>query len=211
MNYHETKDKRESLGWLSLKPNGNAHRFPQQGQTIRKSLVLLLILGIIAGLAACTNDIFTGKPRTDAGVRCPPIKIPEGADNYSRFRTEGRKDVTDLVYQAGVGFLSGTCKITPNAIEMSFPLLAEIRRGTANREGIADFSAFVAVTDSQNKRLTQTSMPYRVTFKDANPVASIQDLITITIPKRPDQGYQDFIVYLGLEMNPSELQANQKR
>ena len=91
---------------------------------------------------------------------------------------------------------------------MNFPVLVEFRKGPANRDIQAAASLFAAVMNQKKQRLTQNVLSYRVNFNHNSPHASINDPITIEIPKRPDQTGRDFIIYLGFELNREELDYN---
>ena len=157
------------------------------------------------GVSACE----TPPPERVGSLVCPEILIPNYTENLVKI-ADGRSglDITDIVYQAGVGYLSGTCTVSDHFIVMNFPVLVEFRKGPANRDNQAAASLFAAVMNQKKQRLTQNVLSYRVNFDNNSPHASINDPITIEIPKRPDQTGRDFIIYLGFELNREELNYN---
>ena len=174
-----------------------------------KLRALIGIMGAACLMLACSSsEVTTTNPR----LICPEILIPKHTDIMVRFHPQALgQDLTDIDFQAGVGYLSGTCTIEEQFITMNFPILLEARKGPANTTNFAEVTLFAAVMTPDKRRLTQTALPYRLLFQGNNPNATIDDPITIEIPKRPDQTGRDFVVYIGLEMNREEINYNREQ
>lgn len=167
------------------------------------------ILIALLVLASCSSEI-----PVSSKLMCPTIFIPKNTDTLIRYTNPeegGGRDITDIQYQAGVGYLSGSCTIDPDKIVMNFPILIEMRKGPANTTNEATIRVFLAVMNQKRERLTQTSIPYKIEFKGNNPIAVVNDPITIDIPKRPDQQGNQFVVYMGIEMSEAEINYNREQ
>ena len=167
------------------------------------------LVSIFAVLIGCSGDQVVEISAT----KCPPVLIPKYTESFVRYRDPvpgGGRDITDISFQAGIGYLSGECRVNPNEIIMNFPVLVEAMRGVANKNGQADMQVFLAVMNDQNERLSQSSLSYQLSFQGGNAVASLQDPVRISLPKRPDQSSDRFIIYLGFELSPEELAENRR-
>ncbi|MFK7867424.1 MAG: hypothetical protein AB8B77_08300 [Alphaproteobacteria bacterium] len=168
---------------------------------------IILFAGMLL-LASCES----APPERMGKLICPQILIPKYTENLVKFAPDALgTDITDIDFEAGVGYLSGECTINQNLIVMNFPVLVEARKGAANVDNIARTTLFAAVMNNRRERLTQIALPYILQFRNNNPVASLSDPITIEIPKRPNQTGNDFVIYLGIELQPQEIAYNRNQ
>lgn len=144
----------------------------------------------------------------DVTVKCPDIRIPADTERLTRFRDGGGRDITDVRLQAEVAYLSGTCTVDDEEIELSFPLAVAAQRGPANEAGAADVRLFVAVTTREREVLSRRELPLRLTFPGNKVRVNARERISIEIPKTEEQTARDFLVFLGFALEPNELEYN---
>ncbi len=153
-------------------------------------------------LGACTPP--------ETYIACPNILIPLGTDRVTRFAPGEGRDITDIIVQAEVKFLSGECTIREEAIEMTFPVAIGGLRGAADRDGTETINLFLAVATQNRDILTRRELPMTLIF-DGNRTSSVSsDTVTITIPKRPDQLAKEFVLFLGIVLTEDELEYNRQ-
>lgn len=162
---------------------------------------LALLGGALLLAAGCAGE-------ADIAVKCPDIRIPADTERLTRFRDGGGRDITDVRVQAEVTYLSGSCTVEDEAIELSFPIAVAAQRGPANDEGLADVRLFVAVTDRNREVLSRRELPLRLTFPGNKVRIIARENLSIDIPKTEEQGARDFLVFLGFALNAQELEYN---
>jgi len=166
---------------------------------LRSSLTLLC--GAVFLVAGCTGQ-------GEVAIDCPEIRIPADTERLTRFRDGGGRDITDVRLQAEVTYLSGTCAVDEEEIEMSFPVAVAGQRGPANEEGVSDVRLFVAVTTRDRQVLSRRELPLRLTFPGNKVRVNARDLLSIEIPKTEAQEARDFLIFLGFVLAPNELEYN---
>lgn len=168
---------------------------------IRRSGLLLALAGLL--LAACNQP-------PDKLITCPNIRIPQDTERVTRFAPGDGRDITDVVLQAEVKFLSGECPIDEEEIEMTFPIAVRGLRGPADTDGVEDINVFIAVTTRDREVLQRRELPLTLRFEgNRNSIVS-SDTVTVTIPKTPEQGSKNFLVFIGLVLSSEELAYNRE-
>lgn len=165
---------------------------------------LLLIALPLAVLTACAQ------PPSEV-VRCPQILIPLDTERLTRFAEGDGRDITDIVLQAEVKFLSGECDVDEEEIVMEFPIAVQGSRGPAERDGQEAVEVFMHVyTADRETRLSSRDIPLTLEFVGNRTSIVVADQLTIRIPKQPDQTGAAFVVFLGLKLSREELEFNRE-
>jgi hypothetical protein len=165
---------------------------------------LLLALLPAALLAACAQP-------PDEVIRCPRLLIPLDTERLTRFADGDGRDITDVVLQAEVKFLSGECDVDEDEITMEFPIAVRGSRGPAERDGQETVDVFMHVyTADRQTRLSSRDIPLSLEFAGNRTSIVAADRLTVRIPKQPDQDADDFVVFLGLKLSREELNYNRE-
>lgn len=161
-------------------------------------------VGVLAGLVAACS----GPP--EVVIPCPAIRIPFDTERLTRFREGPGRDITDVVLQAEVKFLSGECTVGEEEIEMVFPIAVGGKRGPAEQDGLEEVRVFLAVSTRDRTILTRRELPMTLDFSGNRTSIVSSDFVTISIPKRADQDPREFVLFLGLALSEEELAYNRE-
>src|SRR5579871_3786751 len=102
---------------------------------------LAALLSVAAVLDGCSNKV------ADPGAPpCPRVALLADAAHMAVFRNGPGRDLTDIVYEADLGRITGQCVYTRDksrvTVEMKLPITA--KRGPADRDHEAALPYFVA-------------------------------------------------------------------
>ncbi|MDW3206813.1 MAG: hypothetical protein R8L07_14850 [Alphaproteobacteria bacterium] len=161
-----------------------------------------VLIGTLAlATAACSSP-------PDEIIACPTIRIPLDTERVTRFADGPGRDITDVVMQAEIKFLSGECTVDEDEIEMTFPIAIRGVRGPADRDGVEQIEVFLAVTNRDRDVLQRRELPMTLKFVGNRTSIVSSDFVTIQIPKELDQTSKEFLVFLGLKLSKEELEYN---
>ena len=160
----------------------------------------------VATLAACGDLELTDT----ATFRCPEILIPLNTERVTRFAPGTGRDITDVVLQAEVKFLSGECTLEEDVISMTFPVAVRGERGPAEQDGVEVMDVFLAVSTPDREILTRRELPMTLPFEGNRTTIVSSDVVTVNIPRDDQQTVDDFVVFLGLALSREELAYNRQ-
>ena len=167
------------------------------------SLAALFALG--AALDGCKSNI------ADPGTPpCPRVALLADAAHLAVFRNGPGRDLTDIVYEADLGRISGQCIYTrsKSKVTVAMKLTIAAKRGPADRGGVADLPYFVAVVDRQSHILARQEFDTAIGFQpDQTQAATVEELEQI-IPLKKDQPGSDFEVMVGFRLTPEQVKRN---
>jgi len=166
---------------------------------------LAALLAFGAALAGCSKDF------ADPGApACPRVALLADAAHLTVYRQGPGRDLTDIVYQADLGRISGECVYTHSkskvTVEMKLPISA--KRGPADRDRVVDLPYFVAVVDNQSHILARQEFGTTIEFaQDQTEAGTVEELEQI-IPLKKDQPGSAFQVMVGFRLTPEQLKQN---
>jgi len=140
---------------------------------------------------------------------CPTTAIVSGADRLSRF-LPGSEDLTDLVFEAEIEEVISSCTYGTASVDLDLTVVIAVRRGQALRDRTADFEYFVAVATPDQQVLARQSFPIALPFSTTERRLRLTELVQPTIPLTPEQGGQDFRIFIGFALTPEELRYNRE-
>jgi hypothetical protein len=157
----------------------------------------LLPVGIVAALASagCASR----------QVACPQVLKVQDAERLTRFTGAGR-DLTDVLFEAQVGEITGTCGLDEGAIDMTMNVNFLASRGPADRSRLADFAYFVAIVDADGAVLARQGFDSSLEFPEGRSRAGIVEELQQRIPNA--SGTPHYTIYVGFALTPSELAFN---
>jgi hypothetical protein len=165
-------------------------------------LAAIIVLG--AGLEGC-------RARDDVGAPpCPRVAALADAAHLTRYRDGPGRDLTDIVYEADLGRISGECIYNrrKTSVTVAMRLLITAKRGPADRDRLADLNYFVAVVDDQSNVLARQEFQSQLEFAPDQTQAGVQEELEQIIPLKKDQPGSDFEVLVGFKLTPEQLQRN---
>ena len=162
----------------------------------------LVFAGLLL-LSACS-----GSP--DKLISCPEILIPQNTERVTRFAPGEGRDITDIVLQGEVKFLSGECEIGEEEITLDLPIAVGGTSGPADTDKTESISVFIAIATYDRQILTRRELPMTLNFAGNRTSVVTMDTVSLDIPKKPDQTTNDFVIFLGLVLTEEELAYNRE-
>jgi hypothetical protein len=154
-----------------------------------------------------------GPGRNEFAPLCPtPRLIPALAD-ITRYRSPGpTHDITDLILQARVAAVNGTCEAgdDKSKLPVKVKITLSIQRGPAMQGRDADVPVFLAVTEGDAVR-DKKVFPLHLVFPpnvDRLTIASQE--IDMDLPVSPGKSGAAYSIIAGFQLTPDELAVNRQ-
>lgn len=160
-----------------------------------RGVALPLLLAAAAVLGGCASS----------EVPCPQVIKVQDAERLTRFEGAGR-DLTDVLFEAQLGQITGSCGIDGNAIDMTMQVQFLAMRGPADRSRQANFGYFVAIVDADGGVLARQAFDSSFEFAEAKSRTGIVEELEQRIPA--SSGVPPYTVYVGFQLSPDELAFN---
>jgi hypothetical protein len=162
-------------------------------------------------LAACQTTLFGGDDDTPSALplSCPLVAAVSDASQLVRFAGSGR-DVTDVQFEALLSSLQSGCVYRENVVAITVEVPFILSRGPANPEGMARFNYFVAIARGE-QILARETFDVEVEFDGNRSRIGYVDEIGQTIPLQPGERGNSYVIYVGIELTPQEMEFNRQR
>lgn len=144
-------------------------------------------------------------------IRCPEVRIPQTTERLIEYREGPGRDITDVVMEVELKFLSGECKVNDERILMDFPVAVGARRGPANKSGRSEVTVILAVTDRDKNILQRREVPFVLVFPGNRVTIVNAERMEFRIPKTEEQSAEDFLVFLALKVTKEQRELNKSR
>lgn len=171
-------------------------------------------------LAGCETLGFTsgGTGEAPAVARptaeCPRVATPADTGDIVRFRTPDSRDLTDLVVEARITSLGGTCTLINRrtAVQVTLSMGVEATRGPAAPGRTLQLPYFVAVTGPNEEILDKAVYSLAVEFPANTQRARMRgEEVRLTLPVSATQDPAAYRVFVGFQLTESELALNRSR
>lgn len=178
----------------------------------RRRRRLLLALVAVLVVSACQATVFDSgsDDPSEAPLLCPRIAVVDDARDLTRFQGAGR-DVTDVLFEAEIQPPRSSCVYREGGeivISMLVPIIVGV--GPANQDGFARFNYFVAIARGE-QILVRRRFDVAVEFEGNETRKGYADELEQVIPLRGDELGNSYIVYVGIELTPAEMEFNRQR
>lgn len=169
-------------------------------------------LAAVLLLSACQTTVFdsTSDDPSEAPPPCPLVTIVDDAKALTRFQGAGR-DVTDVLFEAEIQPIRSSCVYRETGeivISMLVPIVVGI--GTANQDGFARFNYFVAIARGDNI-LVRQRFDVVVEFEGNTTRVGYADELEQKIQLQGEELGNSYVVYVGIELTPAEMEFNRQR
>lgn len=177
--------------------------------TMARSVLPLLSLPFL--LAACG-----GSSGPDVVRSCPGLVGVDDAMEQTHFVGGGR-DLTDVDFTARIEDVRYGCIYSDdgNAIETELLVQLVAARGPANQSNEARVGYFIAVGEQQAQGapdiLVREAYQATADFQGNRTSVLLNDELTMTIPIRPGQRGDHFTIFVGLLLDPEEVEYNRRQ
>ncbi len=177
----------------------------------------MLLAGLLA-LAACGKDDVVVGGRGEAPVRlvqradCPHVGVLADAADLTRFRPGRGEDLTDMVLDARVMGVAGSCDLARGATNVDVAITIQATRGPAAGTRTLDVPYFVAVMDREGRILDKQVFQARFEFPPNRSTMRLTgEEVRLVLPTPEGVRGRDFAVSVGLQVNEAELAFNRRR
>ena len=144
---------------------------------------------------------------------CPTARLVPALADLTRYAGPGpAHDLTDLVFQARVVAVNGTCAAGDdlNVLAATVKVAVSVQRGPAMRGREADMPMFLAVTEGEAIR-DKKVFPVHVVFPPNVDRVTISSAdITLDLPVSAQKSGAAYGVIAGFQLTPAELAANRQ-
>lgn len=155
-----------------------------------------------------------GPARNEFAPLCPSAHLVPALADLTRYAGPGpAHDVTDLVLQARVIAVNGSCKAGGDASKLpaTVQITLAIQRGPAMKGREADVSVFLAVTEGDTVRDKQV-FPVHLTFPpNVDRLTVSSGVIDLDLPVSAEKSGAAYGIISGFQLSPDELTANRQR
>jgi hypothetical protein len=152
-----------------------------------------------------------GPERNAFAPQCPNVRLIPALADVTRYAGSGpAHDVTDLIVQARVVAVNGSCQAGDDnsVLPAKVQITISVQRGPAMRGRDADVPVFLAVTEGETVRDKQV-FPVHVVFPpNVDRLTMSSPEIDMGLPVTPSKTGAAYGVIAGFQLSPDELAAN---
>jgi hypothetical protein len=154
-----------------------------------------------------------GPDRNTFAPLCPSARLVPALADVTRYAGPGpAHDVTDLILQARVVAVDGSCEAGDDAsvLPAKVKVSLSIRRGPAMQGREADVPVFLAVTEGDNVR-DKKVFPLHLTFpSNVDQLTITSPEINLDLPVSANKSGAAYGIIAGFQLTPDELAANRQ-
>ncbi len=161
---------------------------------------VLLALSVLGGCS-----VFEGT--TDP---CPAVDVLDNAGYLTRFRDGGKRDLTDIEFQAHVGSLAAACSFDDDTRTGSIDLDIGFRaqRGPASSAAGHNFDYFVAVVDPEGGVAARKAFSVQVAFEGNRTEVARAEPLVLDIPVKENLSFAAYRIYVGMQLTKEQFDRN---
>lgn len=152
-------------------------------------------------LSACAGD--------QAPLPCPEVVLLADAARQVKFNGQGR-DLTDVLFEADLEAGRLVCTYDDEELDVDLQVRIIASRGPANSDRVANMNYFVAVARSDRTVLARRSFDIAIPFPGNRTRVSGLEEIGQVITLAPGEDGSNYLIYLGFDLTPEELQFNRQ-
>lgn len=154
-----------------------------------------------------------GPGRNTFAPQCPTPRLISALADVTRYAGPGpTHDVTDLILQARVVAVNGSCEPgdDPSKLSAKVQVSISVQRGPAMQGRDADMPVFLAVTESDNVADKQV-FPLHLTFPpNVDRLTITSPDINLDLPVSSTKSGAAYSIIAGFQLSPDELAANRQ-
>jgi hypothetical protein len=154
-----------------------------------------------------------GPGRNDFAPVCPTARLIPALADVTRYAGPGpAHDITDLILQARVTGVNGSCAAgdNPAVLPAKVQVTLLIQRGPAMQGREADVPVFLAVTDGDTVRDKRVFAVHLAFPPNVDRLTISSPQIDLDLPVSADKTGASYGVIAGFQLTPEELAANRR-
>ena len=151
---------------------------------------------------------FSDDSPLEIGPTCPRVAVGDDVGYVARFDGKGSgKD--NLLYAVKMDVPNGICFLNEDSIDVEMSVPIRVQRGPAMEDREVEFEYWVAIARTDKTILARESYQAGVELK-LDEVGQIVDEFDQTIPIKPGENGNNFVIIVGLELTEEELDYNRR-
>lgn len=152
-----------------------------------------------------------GPGRNEFAPACPVARLVPALADVTRYAGSGSMhDVTDMIVQARIVSVRGTCQASddPAVLPATVQIGVSVQRGPGMQGREADVPVFLAVTEGETVRDKQV-FPIHVVFPpNVDKLTLTSPGIAMALPVTKDISGASYGIIAGFQLSADELEAN---
>jgi len=176
---------------------------------MKSSRLAFVAASILLGACETINSI-DFNPEPELPPPCPRAVVADGAGRLIKFNGAG-KELADVAFEAEILELTGTCGYDDESIDVELNVEIVAGRGPAATGDVAAFNYFVAVARADKTILAREGFDAAIELPSDQTRAGIFEEIEQTIPIQEGESGENYVIVVGFEMTPEELDFNRER
>jgi hypothetical protein len=167
-------------------------------------VVAALVLG--AGVLSSCSMFNTAKQ-----YPCPAVGMPRDTATLTRFREGPGRDLTDVVFDAGIADVQMACTYTSSGVDIQLAVILAADRGPANTGRTATIPYYIAIVDPQRNILAKQVFTTTLAFQPNANRATVRDETEETIPLPKGKSAERYGIAIGMQLTPDEVEYNRNK
>jgi hypothetical protein len=144
----------------------------------------------------------------EIGPTCPRVAVGDDVDYVARFDGKGSLR-QNLLYAVKMDVPNGVCFLNEDSIDVEMRVPIRIERGPAMEDREINFEYWVAIARTDKTILARQSYQAGMELK-LDEIGHITDEFDQTIPIKPGENGNNFVIIVGLELTEEELDYNRR-
>lgn len=165
-----------------------------------RGALALVPLGALA-LAGCASD---QGPAPQAPA-CPSALILQGAERTAAYAPGADPSPSALQHMAVLTNLATACRFVEDGVDVDLAFDLIVERGPAMAGDAAELTYFVATLGPGEEVLAKQLLSSEIAFETEERVAGMVEQLTYRLPSVIAGQGQDYLIYLGFQLDPAEL------
>jgi hypothetical protein len=180
------------------------------GRMGRTMQLVLLAAGLaLGGCDSLSKTLgFSDDSPLEIGPTCPRVALGEDVGYVARFDGKGSSK-QNLLYAVKMDVPNGICFLNEDSIDVQMSVPIRVQRGPAMEDREINFGYWVAITRTDKTILARESYQADAELKQ-DEVGQITDEFDQTIPIKPGENGNNFVIIVGLELTEEELDYNRR-
>lgn len=180
------------------------------GRMGRTGRLVLLSAGLaLGGCDSLSKALgFSDDSPLEIGPTCPRVAVGDDVDYVARFDGKGSSK-QNLLYAVKMDVPNGVCFLNEDSIDVEMSVPIRVQRGPAMEDREINFGYWVAIARTDKTILARESYQAGAELKQ-NEVGQIIDEFDQTIPIKPGENGNNFVIIVGLELTEEELDYNRR-
>jgi hypothetical protein len=173
---------------------------------MRHPLLRSTLVGVFALLVAGCSW-FGGSKK----LVCPGTVVAPSLDSATEFRPNSAGNANDIQFGVKILLVDSSCSADDKkgvTVDTRTTFIAARSDPSVNQR---DFTYFVAIADAQRNILAKKQFSLRIEFPSQKSQMQLLDEITEQLPLRNNATAGNYVVIVGLELSPQQLEYNRSR